>query len=180
METYSEKELISLIKIGVLPAFDELYHRNWKVLYRIACHAVNSEEDAKDIVQNVFISLWNTRSTLNVDKCIRGYLYTTLKNNVINFYHREIIRKKKLQTLAKLERYDVSPHEKYVGIELTQRINGEIAQLPKKMQEIFILSRRHHLSIAQISEKLHITPRTVKNQLSNALRILRHRLEILR
>jgi RNA polymerase sigma-70 factor (ECF subfamily) len=60
--------------------------------------------------------------------------------------------------------------------ELSIVIDGEIRELPRKMQEVFILSRRQHLSVNEISETLNITPRTVKNQLSNALKILRTKL----
>ena len=62
--------------------------------------------------------------------------------------------------------------------ELSVAIEGEIRELPKKMQEVFILSRQQNLSVNEISETLNITPRTVKNQLSNALKILRTKLGI--
>jgi len=65
-----------------------------------------------------------------------------------------------------------------IAKELSVTIEGEIRELPKKMQEVFILSRQQNLSVNEISETLNITPRTVKNQLSNALKILRTKLGI--
>jgi RNA polymerase sigma-70 factor (ECF subfamily) len=173
----SEIELIVLIKEGDIRAFDEFYKRNWRVLYQTAYRSTSSQEDAKDLVQTVFISLWNCRQNLNPDVYTPSYLFRILKNNIINFYKQDSARRKRLEKLLYLDEANQYTNEdNLVAKELSIVIDGEIRELPRKMQEVFILSRQQHLSVNEISETLNITPRTVKNQLSNALKILRTKL----
>jgi RNA polymerase sigma-70 factor (ECF subfamily) len=173
----SEIELIVLIKEGDIRAFDEFYKRNWRVLYQTAYRSTSSQEDAKDLVQTVFISLWNCRQNLNPDAYTPSYLFRILKNNIINFYKQDSARKKRLEKLLYLDEANQYTNEdNLMAKELSIVIDGEIRELPRKMQEVFILSRQQHLSVNEISETLNITPRTVKNQLSNALKILRTKL----
>jgi len=173
----SEIELIVLIKEGDIRAFDEFYKRNWRVLYQTAYRSTSSQEDAKDLVQTVFISLWNCRQNLNSDAYTPSYLFKILKNNIINFYKQDSARRKRLEKLLYLDEANQYTNEdNLMAKELSIVIDGEIRELPRKMQEVFILSRQQHLSVNEISETLNITPRTVKNQLSNALKILRTKL----
>ncbi|NHA02310.1 RNA polymerase sigma-70 factor [Mucilaginibacter sp. HC2] len=173
----SEIELIVLIKEGDIRAFDEFYKRNWRVLYQTAYRSTSSQEDAKDLVQTVFINLWNCRQNLNPDAYTPSYLFKILKNNIINFYKQDSARRKRLEQLLYLDEVNqYTTEDNLMAKELSIVIDGEIRELPRKMQEVFILSRQQHLSVNEISETLNITPRTVKNQLSNALKILRTKL----
>jgi RNA polymerase sigma-70 factor (ECF subfamily) len=173
----SEIELIILIKEGNIQAFDEFYKRNWRALYQMAYRSTCSPEDAKDLVQTVFINLWNCRYSLQPDRYNASYLFRMLKNNIINFYKQDSARKKRLEKLLQLDNDDqYTSEDNLIAKELSVVIEGEIRELPRKMQEVFILSRQQNLSVSEISETLNITPRTVKNQLSNALKILRAKL----
>ncbi|MDB5146472.1 MAG: polymerase sigma-70 factor [Mucilaginibacter sp.] len=175
----SEVELIVLIKAGDINAFDEFYKRNWRALYQVAYRSTGSSDDAKDLVQTVFINLWNCRYSLQPDRYNASYLFRSLKNRIINFHKKDSVRKKGIDNLLYLEDTDQYTHEdNLMAKELSVTIEGEIRELPKKMQEVFILSRKQNLSVNEISETLNITPRTVKNQLSNALRILRAKIGI--
>lgn len=173
----SEIELIILIKEGNIQAFNEFYKQNWRALYQMAYRSTCSQEDAKDLVQTVFINLWNCRYSLQPDRYNTSYLFRMLKNNIINFYKQDSARKKRLEKLLQLDNADQYTNEdSLIAKELSVVIEGEIRELPRKMQEVFILSRHQNLSVNEISETLNITPRTVKNQLSNALKILRTKL----
>lgn len=175
----SEVELIMLIKAGDINAFDEFYKRNWRALYATAYRSTGSSDDAKDLVQTVFINLWNCRYSLQPDRYNASYLFRSLKNTTINFYKKDSVRKKGMDNLLYLEDTDqYTQEDNLMAKELSVTIEGEIRELPKKMQEVFILSRKQNLSINEISETLNITPRTVKNQLSNALKILRAKIGI--
>lgn len=178
MKNHSEAELINLLKAGDIPAFDEFYKRNWKPLYNLAYRSVCCQDEAMDLVQNVFVILWDNRKNLNPDKCIEAFLFTILKNNIINFYRKEAVKRRKMEVIASPTTNTPTNEEVFFAKELSQRINGEIDLLPQKMQQVFILSRREHKSVLEISQELNIAPRTVKNQLSNALKTLRTRLDI--
>jgi RNA polymerase sigma-70 factor (ECF subfamily) len=173
----SEIELIILIRDGDIRAFNEFYKRNWRALYQMAYRSTCSQEDAKDLVQTVFINLWNGRTSLQANRYNASYLFMILKNNIINFYKQDTARRKRLEKLLQLDADSQYTNEdNLIAKELSVVIDGEIRELPRKMQEVFILSRQQNLSVNEISETLNITPRTVKNQLSNALKILRTKL----
>jgi RNA polymerase sigma-70 factor, ECF subfamily len=178
MEKYSEKELILLIKEENVFAFEELYRRNWRSLYDLAKKSINSSDEAKDIVQDVFINFWNSRDNIDPERYSSAYLFNSLKNNIVNFYRKDIVKKRKMAELAKSGATTFSNEDNYIATELLERLNNIINDLPKKMQKIFVLSRHENLSISEISRELNIAPRTVKNQLSNALKILRARIGI--
>ncbi|HEX8023921.1 RNA polymerase sigma-70 factor [Mucilaginibacter sp.] len=175
----SEIELIVLIKAGDINAFDEFYKRNWRPLYHMAYRSTGSSDDAKDLVQTVFINLWNCRYNLQPDRYNASYLFRSLKNSIINFHKKDSVRKRGMDNLLYVEDTDqYTQEDSLMAKELSVAIEGEIRELPKKMQEVFILSKQQNLSVNEISETLNITPRTVKNQLSNALKILRTKLGI--
>jgi RNA polymerase sigma-70 factor (ECF subfamily) len=175
----SEVELITLIKQGDIRAFDEFYKRNWRGLYQAACRSTGSSDDAKDLVQTVFISLWNCRFTLCPDQYNSSYLLRALKNNIINLYKKDAIRKRGVDVLSQLSSgNEFTNEDDLIAKELSNTIEGRIKELPGKMQQVFVLSRQQNLSISEISEMLNIAPRTVKNQISNALKILRTGLDV--
>ncbi|MFC0513766.1 RNA polymerase sigma factor [Mucilaginibacter angelicae] len=175
----SEKELITLIRQGDMRSFDEFYKRNWRGLYQTAYRATGSSDDAKDLVQTVFISLWKCRQNLSPEQYNSSYLLRALKNNIINFYKKDAIRKKGVDELLQLNNSNEFTNEDdLIAKELSLTIEGRIKELPDKMQQVFVLSRQQNLSIGEISEMLNIAPRTVKNQISNALKILRTGLDI--
>jgi len=175
----SEVELITLIKQGNIRAFDDFYKRNWRVLYQVAYRTTGSEDDAKDLVQAVFIGVWKCRLSLCPDQYNASYLLRALKNNIINFSKKDAIRKRGINELLQSDTgTGFTSEDSLIAKELAITIEGRIKELPGKMQQVFVLSRHQNLSINEISEKLDIAPRTVKNQISNALKILRTGLEI--
>jgi len=175
----SEVELITLIKQGDIRAFDEFYKRNWRVLYQVAYRSTGCPDDAKDLVQTVFISLWRCRFNLCPDQYNSSYLLRALKNNIINFYKKDAVRKKGVDELLQLSGgNEFTNEDDLIAKELALTIEGRIKELPGKMQQVFVLSRQQNLSISEISEMLNIAPRTVKNQISNALKILRTGLDV--
>jgi RNA polymerase sigma-70 factor (ECF subfamily) len=178
----NENDLVSLIKEGDIKAFDEFYKRNWRKLYHIAYHSTNSSEDSKDLVQSVFVNFWNNRLSLDAERYHASYLTIALKNSLANFYRKNALHKKRLEELYDdaLRRHALNnpTEDKLIAKETAKSLEQEIQGLPDKMQQVFVLSRQHYLSVNEISETLNITPRTVKNQISNALKILRVKMGI--
>ena len=174
MKKITQVELIDLIQKGDIKAFDEFYKQNWRPLYTRAYHATGCIDDAKDLVQNVFINFWNTRHSIDIAKYHAGYLFTALQNGIINQYKKDAVRRRGIEELLHhSEQPAYTNEDQYIAKESARMLRVQIDELPPKMQRVFVLSRYEHLSIKQISESLNITPRTVKNQLSSALKILR-------
>ena len=174
---YTDSELIHLLRADDRIAFSEIYVRYGERLYKQAYHVLRNREDAKDIVQDIFTSLWNKRAELQINN-FAGYLYIANRNQVIKLMaHKKIssVYFDWLQTMAG-EEVDIADHaiqEK----QLQELVEGEVGKLPSKMRLVFNLSRKAHLSHKEIATKLHLSEATVKTQVKNALRILRSKLE---
>jgi RNA polymerase sigma-70 factor, ECF subfamily len=174
---YTDSELIHFLRADDTTAFSEIYVRYGERLYKQAYHVLRNREDAKDIVQDIFTSLWNKRAELHVNN-LAGYLYIANRNQVIKLMaHKKIslVYFDWLQTMAG-EGFDIADHaiqEK----QLQELVEGEVGKLPSKMRLVFNLSRKAHLSHKEIAAKLHLSEATVKTQVKNALRILRSKLE---
>lgn len=177
--SFTDLELTNLLKSGDRTAFLEIYNRFQGLLYVYACKIIKDEEDAEDIVQEVFLYLWDKRSTIILKSSISSYLYSAVRFKFFNLLDRKKIRtdyKTSFQHFLDQGEYvtDNYIREK----EFSQLIEKEIAALPDKMREIFELSRKHHLSRKEIAEQLNLSEKTVKNQINNALKILRGKLGI--
>lgn len=179
----TDQDLIDLIKTGDMSAFNEFYKKNWRNLYHIAHNATRCPHEAQDLVQTVFMNFWNNRARLQAGRYHPSYLTISLKNSINNLYKKHSSRSKILGQLLSHTEFEPAWHnpveENLIAKETTSVINAHIDVLPAKMQEVFVLSRQQHLTVNEISETLNITPRTVKNQLSNALKIIRVKMGLL-
>jgi RNA polymerase sigma-70 factor (ECF subfamily) len=175
----SDNDLIALLRLGDENAFTEIYNRYWSILYLHARHMLNNRDEARDIVQEVFICFWNRTKDLELSTCLNAYLYRATRNSVLNLIRRE--RSKKHYVVELGDFYDKGEFstDEYMNFnELKRLIDQEVELLPKKMRQVFEMSRNEHLSHAKISEQLNISDLTVKKQINKAIHILRHKLDI--
>ena len=176
----SDHVLTGLLKSGDQAAFTEIYQRYKWVLFLHAVKRIGDREQAKDIIQELFTTLWDKRAELDLKSHLSGYLYTSVRNRVIKSFTRHQIESDYLTSLAASINDDncITDH-KVRQSSLAAIIENEINELPEKMREVFILSRKHNLSHKEIAHQLGIEETTVKKQISNALRILRVKLGII-
>ena len=169
-----ESKLVALMKQGRREAFNEIYERYWLKLYIAAVKKLKSKDDAQDIVQDLFISLWMKRETLIINSSLSSYLFAAIKYKVINHIQSNIVKRNYLNSLDEaVMNYDDSTHESIAKNDLEHFINSKVADLSPKVKEVFELSRKENLSINEIAQKLQTSDQTVKNQLSKALKILK-------
>jgi RNA polymerase sigma-70 factor (ECF subfamily) len=172
--TYTDLELIPLLKEGNQAAFAELYNRYKGKLYLHAYKMLEDDEEAKDVIQEMFSVIWARREQLNVTTTFENYLYGTVKNRILNFIAHQKVIDKYTQYLSNFVEEGVAGvDESMINKELVAIIEHEIARLPAKMKEIFEMSRYEGLSYKQIGDKLNISDKTVKKQLNNAAKILK-------
>lgn len=174
---YTDPELLQLLKDGDTRAMTEIYDRYWLLLYRHALRMLRSEEEAEDVLQDTFSSLWGRLGDLNLAGSLSAFLYGILRNKVLNrmAYHK--VRENHFRSLGAFEESgEVMPDQLLRDKELARIIEEEIGRLPGKMRAIFELRHREELSYKEIAEQLKVTEHTVRKQLSNALHILRERL----
>jgi len=173
----TDNELASLLIDGDQKAYAQLYDRFKGILYVHAYRILQDREDAKDIVQELFTVLWVKRSSLVFKTGIASYLYTSVKNRVFDKISSKKVASRYFESLR-----DFTLDEGYSTDDIIQEkelsalIEKEIAALPDKMRQIFELSRKGNLSHKEIASQLVLSDKTVKKQVSNALRILRLKL----
>jgi RNA polymerase sigma-70 factor (ECF subfamily) len=170
---FSDVELVALLKEGRQSAFAELYNRYKAALLLHAFRMLKDDEEARDIVQEMFAVLWAKRNQLVIKRGFDSYMYGALKNRILNIIaHKKVIEKYTLSLDGFVEAAEVSGDDLMIEKQLRKLIEDEIANLPPKMREIFELSRMEGLSHKQIAERLNISEHTVKSQVQNATKAL--------
>lgn len=173
----NDAELVLLLETGDERAFREIYDRYWHKLYRMAVGKVGSQENAKELIQDIFLDLWFRRNEVHIDELDR-YLSSAVKYRVLNFIKKEIVKKKyELSVFAKSPETNRSTEDTLAFRELQQAIMTGIEQLPPKVQHIFRLNRIEHRSAFEISELLKMPERTVEYNITQALRLMREYLK---
>ncbi|ACU05049.1 RNA polymerase sigma factor [Pedobacter heparinus] len=175
--SYTDAELTTLLKDGDRVAYAEIYERYKNLLYINAFKKTGNSDDAQDIIQEVFIMLWAKHKKLVINKNLASFLYTCIHHKVLDlFTHQKIderhVTKLKDFLLLTSNNTDYNIREKQLAL----IIEREIAALPEKMREVFVLSRYEGLSQKEIALTMNISEETVKSQVKNALKILRTKL----
>jgi RNA polymerase sigma-70 factor (family 1) len=157
------------------PDFASFYSGYWKLLYTTALAKTGDHADSVDIVQELFIHLWENRNRITINGSVEAYLLTSLRNRILNHFRNAGVREKVQLDYARFVNELVSNGTAFIEQEPLRNLAEELVQraveqLPEKMRYIVIQNKYHHKSIQQLSDELNIAPQTVKNQLSRALR----------
>lgn len=175
----SDQELFRLLLAeDNLPALNGLFERYWKKLYAAAYVRLKDEAEAKDCVQEIFIGLWQRRKQLTIPESVNGYLYHAVKNRVINLLHARLTREKYVARY--LEGFTGYQEDSFADIEakeLSTIVEDEITRMPEQMRTVYLLSRQENMSGQDIARRLNLSHQTVRNQIANALKRIRTRLQ---
>ena len=170
-----DRALFDLLKQGDESAFAAIYKLYWGELYNAAYKRLPEKEKCQDIIQNIFTDLWNRKTELDLENPL-AYLHTAVRFQVL----KHISRSPKSNFFAEaFENELISPLQADAGLlekEIAELIELFIKALPEKRRKIFILHYFEGLSTAQIAVELHISQKTVQNQLTTATHALRLRL----
>eukprot|EP01133_Synstelium_polycarpum_P011764 gene11764-13724_t len=160
-------------------AFVELFNRHWAAVYQLCFRYCADENAAKDLSQNIFLSIWERKIRFQDPKSAKQYLCKSAKYQVLNY-----LRNKK-ETIEideqagkdnSTETYRYNPESVYTCNELSRIINDQIDALPEPSRTIFLLSRQQAMSYLQIAERMGISVKTVEKHMSRALRNLKSEL----
>lgn len=166
------------IKNADVKALSLLMDRYWPILFQKAKRRINDDEVAKDLVQEILISVWVNREKLPVDILPKAYLYVALKYKILNFLSYSNLRLRNAnQILEKQQaKSNLTPEDLIDVKELKSAINKSTAVMTNSMRDIFELNYKEGLSIAEIAIKKGISAQSVKNYLYEAKCILRKNL----
>lgn len=169
-------ELCALISASDHDAFKELFERTWPVLYDISLRKLGDPDLAKEMVQELFIDVWEKRTRRHIVYAL-PYLKQAIRFKIISYYARHDIPK---QDLASVEHLLISPESADDGCFLKDTegfLQKWLDKLPRKRRRIFELYLFEQRSTKEIGELLEISPKTVRNQLLNGRQKLRLLLE---
>ena len=179
METdFQESRWVVELKNDNQVAFAELFNRYKKKLYYFALSYLDDTSEAEEVVQTVFVKLWENRIKLSESMPVKGYIYKSTVNACYNSLKKKAVRNRYYENelIALDENIDRSYDEIFYK-DLKRQIDKILISLPSRQQEIFNLSRFEGLSHADIATKLNISVRTVENQIYRALKIIKDNLK---
>ncbi len=171
VQLMTDEDLIALIRENDLGAFERIYNKYWSKLYLSAYNIIRDRQVAEDVTQEVLVNLWMKRANLKLTS-LNAYLYTSVRYQVFNVIRSGKVRADLFNKLEEL--FSNNGGEELLSEkEINRLLEQGVAELPDKCRQIFIMSRKEHLSTKEIAERLGIAPKTVENQLTVALNRLR-------
>lgn len=173
--TYSDSELLALIKEEDEGAFYTVYKRYWDKLLVVAGKRLNDKDEAEAVLQDVFLNLWRRKNTLELRKGFDNYFSVAVKFEIINRLAKRAREENRNKEL--LHHLDVSEEmtERFDLKALEKQLEHTISSLPPKCQLVFRLSREDGYTNKKIAEKLNISDKAVEKHITHALKILRSR-----
>lgn len=169
-----EKELLNQLLNGDVWAFREIYESYQGKVFLFALRLTKSKADAEEVVQEVFVKLWEKRAGIQIEKNFNAYILTITRNLILDKL-KKAARDKKIQqkiyhNMQELQKIDANA---LIEKEIARLHRQAIDLLSPRKKEIYILSREEELTYEEIAQKLGISVNTVRNQMSDALKSIR-------
>lgn len=177
MVQLSDSDIVRAIRQGQESAFEQLFRTYYERLCRYAYTLLKDDDEAEEMVQTVFLTLWEKHADLEITLSLKAYLYRAVHNHCLNrikhFSVREAHRDYALY--VQTDGYD-SVTEAMQASELEERIERAVSKLPEQCQVVFRMSRFEELKYQEIADQLGLSVKTIENQIGKALRIMRQEL----
>ena len=175
--SYSDGELMREIKAGNMFAFDFLYRTYSKKVFKFGYSILKSTEESENLIQDVFLKVWENRHKVEKDTSIKSYLFTVTYNSAISVIRKKSREEKYVEYLKSLQIVNEEPVNVELEYnELSDKLDEIIKDLPERQKEVFRLHRIEGLKYSEISERLNISVNTIENHISSALKTIRKKL----
>ncbi|MDR2118205.1 MAG: sigma-70 family RNA polymerase sigma factor [Tannerellaceae bacterium] len=179
-EKMCDKELLEKIEIGDSDAFNELYNKYWKLIYRWTCNRVENKETVKDLLQNYWADIWTQPSIIKVDdqKSAKNILLGFISFRILDFFKKKkILELEDIYRMENMESYSYSHVLEDIQIqEIYVIINSMLKKIPPLDRDIYLLREREYRTIKEISRTLSVTEETVRRKLALTNKVLQRRL----
>lgn len=171
----ADPELLVKVKQGDQRAFKACFNQYYAELTGFALKWMKDQDNAEEVVQDVFVRFWEQRETIEIQYSLKAYLYRSVQHACLNqFKHEKVKDKHRQYTLQVTSEAENSDYMEV--LELNEKIQNTIDELPDRCRQVFLLSRNNGLKYSEIAEKLDISIKTVENQMGKALKTLRQNL----
>lgn len=172
-----EEQLLQSLRQGQQEALRQLFERYYEDLVRRLYRLIPDQSTAEDLVQEVFVRLWEKRAELDIRQSLGAYLHRMAVNRALSYLRKQKTRRESYPKEAPKVGISAQAEQDLAAEELRQKIRRALQDLPARCREVFVLSRYEQLTYRQIAERLDISVKTVENQLSKALKIMRRHLK---
>ncbi|HRE52496.1 MAG TPA: RNA polymerase sigma-70 factor [Flavitalea sp.] len=157
--------------VGMFEAFFEAYKKR---VYGVALKMLKSPTEAEEIVQEVFLSIWQSRERLDKINDPEAYLFTATHNAVYTHLKKASRNEQLLNTILRhIARKQNTTEEAIAAREAEQLISKAVQQLPQQQRTVFQLNKQEGLSYLEIAERMHLSPNTVRNHLAESMKTIR-------
>lgn len=174
LQNLTDTDLLVMLRDDRMDAFEELYHRHWKKLYTFAYKRIRTKEIAEEIVQEFLTNLWAGRKSMVIKTSFEGYIYTAVRNLVLNCIAKETRRNAYSQFIQLFKPdTDNSTEETVFVKDFYFNLQKELSYLPTKCRSVFEMSRQENKSNKEIAHELGISEKTVESHLTKAIKRLR-------
>lgn len=176
---FTSDKIVEKIRLGDQCAFEKMFHTYYSKLCVFSNSYVKSLDIARDVVQEVFIKIWDNHEEFEIRYTLKGYLYQAVRNQSLNYIEKSNQKQRLGERLRKHEVLQKEENSADLNTEeLTQKVWRLVEELPERRKSIFILYRKHGLSYKEIAEVMGIKRKTVENQMGKSLQFLRKRLDL--
>jgi len=173
-----EKILVSKIKTGDYTAFECIFNAYYRDLVMFASKFTHDISTAEEIVQDIFVKLWEDHESIKVNSSFKSYLLKTVQNKCIDWYrHRKIIQKHYESVMSGSSQLTYDTDSYLLYSELQEQIDDALGKLPEEISEVFRMNRYQGLKYHEISDLLGVSVRTIEVRIGKALHMLRNILQ---
>ncbi len=158
--------------------FEQIYKEHYAGVLHFATAWLGVQADAHEVVQEVFISVWEKGDELNWKIGLKSYLYRSVKNRCFNLNRDRKISFDIENQKEQIQSSGTSPDQGLLNEDLNARIKWAIGSLPPRCRQVFLLKRREGFSQKEIAELMDISEKTVENQMSKAMKILKEKINV--
>jgi len=175
----SDRDLLILLKNGDTLAFYDIYERYCKKLYHFVLRSIKQESDAEEIVQVVFVKIWERRNKIQTNTSFEFFLFRIAYNETMDLFRKRISEKKYVEYVKSIQQSEATNNttDEIRYNELSREVDSLLEDLTPRQREIFCLSHNEGLSNKEISKKINISENTVKKHLLNARSYLKSHLD---
>ena len=173
----AETDIMQALQNGDEGAMEMLFRNYYRRLCTYTNTILNDPDESEEIVQQVFVQMWEKRETMQINTSVQSYLFRAVRNNSLNRIKHEKVRRQYVDEVTSLANDSEPASGMTFHNELQSQIMKAIESLPEQCRLIFKLSRFEELKYAEIADQLGISVKTVENQMGKALRIMRESLK---
>ncbi len=172
------RRLLERFKAGDDTAFEQIYMQWFGPIFYLLRRLTGSEEDARDITQDVFGRLWEKRGNIEVDKGVKSYLFSAARHSATKLFDKNRAADNYLSDAGRPDDEGISSFELVVAQEISLLMEYAIGKMPKQRRQVYELSYKEGLSPAEIASRLELSPRAVHDHLYQARTSIREILPV--